>query len=196
VPSLKTRTSGRNWGFKLRISAPISPRIFHDGVQSSRFLLQPHAKGQVPWLKNDLLGRHFQDHPAAICGEIHVANASLFHDYFDNVFLRGHKYQPRFYLNISDQAKEKTLNAAGTILFTSETEEALNQIKQAAKSILKQEWRSLKKKDAVALTTHWPLLLKSIYRYKIDHRTYNSATSRVELGIGCEQDPGGKAASR
>ncbi|HWZ52370.1 MAG TPA: GMC oxidoreductase [Granulicella sp.] len=157
-------------------------------IESSRFFLQPSPAGQ-PWNRSGLLGKHFQDHIDANVATALPLDRARFHRCFDNVFSNGFKYHPKLRLSRQMQASRNTLNVAGTMLFESDTEEALGQLKATAKNLLRGQLGLLGGRDLRVVLNNLPLLLRQTWRYGINHRAYNPEEATIRLRVHCEQLP-------
>lgn len=160
------------------------------GIESSRFFLQPELAG-MPWQRNGLLGRHFQDHIICTGAQLELKKKRSFHTAFDNIFSRGFKYQPKLRLAPSRQQQHGTLNVAALIFFHSDSDEVAGQLKATAKKFLRGRLGETSRKELVSLLSNAPLLARQSWRYAVDHRAYIPPDVRIGLGIHCEQDPQG-----
>jgi choline dehydrogenase-like flavoprotein len=163
------------------------------GIESARFLLQPGAGAALPWQQNGLLGRHYQDHVEAACADLLDVHPHLFHAYFDNIFSRGFKYQPKFRLLPVEQQKAQILNATGAVAFVSGDDEALVAVKQLAKSVLRRNWGAIRAADLSLALRNFPTLFRQFYRYQVQRRAFHPANSTIRLGITSEQEPLGES---
>jgi choline dehydrogenase-like flavoprotein len=158
-------------------------------IESSRFLLQPDANGKQRWNEYGLVGKYYQDHIDCNCAEVKKLNEAKFHAYFDNVYSRGYKYHPKFKLIPELQQRHRVLNVAGTMVFRSDMDETLNQVKQTAKNLLRGRKDAITGKDISNLIGNMPAFLRQGYHYKVKHRAYNPASSQIFLRVHCEQEP-------
>jgi choline dehydrogenase-like flavoprotein len=159
------------------------------GIETSRFLLQPTQTGHCVWDRSGLLGKHFQDHIGGTCGEITEVLSPHFNQFFLNVYSRGYKYHSKFKFSPALQKQHETLNAGGTIAFSSEIDESLGHIKESAKNLLRGRLNRLRPADLARALTNFPLLLKQTYHYKVKHRAYVPKSARISLQVHCEQEP-------
>jgi choline dehydrogenase-like flavoprotein len=157
-------------------------------IESSRFFLQPRAGG-LPWNRSGLLGRHFQDHIDANAATIKPRDAKRFHALFDNVFLRGLKFQPKLRLNSKGQEQQKTLNVGASILFVSDADQRLGAMKTTAKHLLRGRFGKLKFGDLTSLFANLPTLTRQSLRYTFEHRAWNPPDANILLRVHCEQEP-------
>ncbi|ABF11875.1 FAD-dependent oxidoreductase [Cupriavidus metallidurans] len=157
------------------------------GIESSRFFLQPEL-AQMPWQRNALLGRHFQDHVVWHTW-LDVTNRRKFLDVFGNVFSRGYKYQPKIRLSRSLQQRYRTLNVAAQISFESESGEIQTQIKTTAKKLLRGRVGDVTGGEIGRLVRHAPLLARQSWSYAVARRAYVPPDARIGLQIQCEQSP-------
>jgi len=162
------------------------------GIESSRFFLQPREGGH-PWNRSGLLGKHFQDHIDCDAGAVELKDPKTFHRIFDNVFSRGFKYQPKLRLSPAEQESRGTLNVAGTMAFASDGDEAAEHFKSTAKHLLRGRVSEAGAGDLAFTGRHLPLVLRQVYRYKLQKRAYNPPGSRITLRVHCEQEPTSKS---
>ena len=104
------------------------------GIESSRFLLQPCAKGNAPWNRHGMVGRHYTDHIQYRTGYIRNADLQKLHRLFGFHFLRNYRYQPKIKLTLEEQKRHGTLNVGGTIEFFHRDDEALHRARQVTES--------------------------------------------------------------
>jgi choline dehydrogenase-like flavoprotein len=157
-------------------------------IESSRFFLQPEL-ARYPWNQSGLLGKHFQDHIDCNVAVVEPMNRHRFHQAFDNVFSRGFKYHPKLRLSPTVQAEEETLNVAGTIAFASDSADALEKLKPAAKNLLRGRFAELNVGDFGLAVRNMPLLVRQVWRYAVEHRIYNPPDGQIMLRVHCEQEP-------
>ena len=157
-------------------------------IECVRFFLQPRA-GDLPWNRSGLLGRHFQDHVDANAARVIPRDRRQFAELFDNIFLRGFKYQPKLRLRPDEQRRDRILNCAATMSFSSNVDDALAAIKTTAKHLLGGRFSELNTTDILRSARHAPLLARQAARYALRHRVYNPASAGVRLRVHCEQRP-------
>lgn len=160
-------------------------------VESSRFFLQPLPEGSLPWNVSGLLGRHFQDHIDSDAAVLRPKDAKAFHGWFDSIFLRGFKYNPKLRLTRTAQREAQTLIAGGTVFSVSDADEALLSVKSTAKHLLRGRWGELDAAQLGGLLRHAPLVAAQTYRYAVQHRSFHPAGAEVRLRVHCEQEPCG-----
>jgi ribosomal protein L35AE/L33A len=135
--------------------------------------------------KYGLVGRYFQDHIAAIVGEIFPSSSKKFYDAFDNFFKNGFKYFPRLRLTPSFAEREKILHASAQIIFSQNN----NSAKTLMATLKKKSFPSLKAclslLDPLTLT----YLAKSMISWKIKNRGYSPRHGNIFLEIHSEQEP-------
>ncbi|MDP9038558.1 MAG: GMC family oxidoreductase [Acidobacteriota bacterium] len=157
-------------------------------IESSRFFLQARD-GVLPWNRSGLLGRHFQDHIDSNAAELRVFDRRRFHAWFDNVFLRQHKYHPKLKWNKDAMRQRGVLNAGATMYFVSELDEQLAAVKQVARRLIRSGPRSIRAGEMRHGLANLPLLARQAIRYKLSHRAWNPPSARVYLRVHCEQEP-------
>jgi nucleoside-diphosphate-sugar epimerase/choline dehydrogenase-like flavoprotein len=164
------------------------------GIETARFLLQPHGGQSAPWARHPLLGRHFQDHLDVYCADVTASDPKRFHDYFDHVCRRGFRYEPRFRLSQLEQEKAGTLNVGGMVFFDDPPGAARHHVWQTMKLLIKGRARQVSKPEMATLLRNLPTLLRQMYRYQVQGRSYNPASLvKFRLRAFCEQEPWGES---
>ena len=88
------------------------------GIETPRLLLQPLADVRpAPWSDCRALGGFFQDHPICRVGTLSEGRRRALHRIFQNIYIDGLKYHPRFRLTQSRQRQQRLLGAAGFVEF-------------------------------------------------------------------------------
>ena len=157
-------------------------------IESSRFFLQPR-EGGLPWNRSGLLGKHYQDHIDSNAATVVPHDAARFHALFDNVFWHGFKYHPKLRLAEAVQTSRETLNAGGTMIFESDLDETLAQIKGTVKHLLRGRFGELKLREMTSVIGNLPLLAQQTWRYTVAHRAFNPPDAKIRLRVHCEQEP-------
>jgi choline dehydrogenase-like flavoprotein len=162
-------------------------------IESSRFFLQPREGGS-PWNSSALLGRHFQDHIDCNVGLLAPRSRRELASYFDGIFLRGFKYQPKIKLSPEEQERANTLSAAATLAYESGSEEVMAELRSTAKHILRGRLMEIERKNIAQFLTNVPTLLRQTYRYAVQRRSFQPDSAQVSLRVHCEQEPGSASA--
>jgi choline dehydrogenase-like flavoprotein len=163
------------------------------GIETCRFLLQPHAGGRAPWHQNPLLGRHFQDHLDVYCADLTNVHPRLFPSYFDPVCTRGYRYEPRFRLPLKRRQEAGLLNIGGMVFFESPPDDTRHRNWQTMKLLVRGRLREVAAADLPPLATGLPTLFHQIYRYLAQGRGYHPPKIRARLRVFCEQEPLGES---
>lgn len=163
------------------------------GIETVRFLLQPHADGAASWLRNPNLGRHFQDHLDVYCANLTDLHPKLIAAWFDPVVTRGYRYEPRFRLSDRLQKEEGLLNVGGMVFFESPPGAPHHRNWQTLKSLARGRLREVSAADIPPLLSRLPALLRQMYRYQFQGRAYHHSDSLVRLRVFCEQEPLGES---
>lgn len=159
-------------------------------IEISRLLLITSRKnpGWI-WCRNPYIGAYFQDHLDLIIGKIHVNDKSRFADLFENLVVRGFKYQPKIRMLGSTLKKEGLLNIACSMRFDSRVGEDLQALKLFVKALrngttVARPIETLKR--IAALNRVWfPL----IWRYLRHRRVLAIADRGISVIAHCEQRP-------
>jgi choline dehydrogenase-like flavoprotein len=159
-------------------------------IEISRLLLLTSRKNPSwTWCKNPHIGAYFQDHLDLIIGKIRVNDQRRFADRFENLMVRGFKYQPKIRMLGSTLKKEGLLNIACSMRFDSRISEDLLALKQFVKALrngttVARPIETLKR--IAALNRIWfPL----IWRYVRHRRMLAIADRGISVIAHCEQRP-------
>ena len=156
-------------------------------IEIARLLAAPLADGQdAPWSTLPWLGRGFMDHVDCFAGNVVPHDKKRFHDLFDNIYIKGIKYNPKIQINEEAQEREQLLSAAAHFIFNSSYAEHIANFKIFAKSLLRGRWKSqgLRPGEMVGtLKTAMPMVLRYL-RYR---RMYNPADQGIKLRLTGEQ---------
>jgi len=162
------------------------------GIETTRFLLQPQTG--APWHQNALLGRHFQDHLDVYCAELEDIHPQRFPAFFDHVCRRRFRYEPRFRLTSAEEKKDSLLNVAGMVFFEDTVDSQRNCVWQTMKLLATARVKEVSRKELSVLLRNLPMLVRQMYRYQVQGRSYNPASLvRFRLRAFCEQEPLGES---
>ena len=164
------------------------------GIETSRFLLQPHAEGRAPWHANPHLGRNFQDHLDVYSAELKDANPRLIHGYFDPVSRRGFRYESRFRLSAEQQRQAGVLTVAGMVFFDCSPDDPRHRIWQTMKTVVRGRLNRVRAKHFSELMMNLPMLFRQMYRHQVQGRSYHPEKgTTLRLRVFCEQEPLGES---
>ena len=159
-------------------------------IEISRLLLLTGRKNPGwAWCANPNIGAFFQDHLDLIIGKVHVNDKRRFADRFENLVVRGFKYQPKIRMLGSTLREEGLLNIACSMRFDSRVTEDLQALKQFIKALrngttVARPIETLKR--IAALNRVWfPL----IWRYLRHRRVLAIADRGISVIAHCEQRP-------
>jgi choline dehydrogenase-like flavoprotein len=159
-------------------------------IEISRLLLLTAKKTPaLQWAQNPNIGRYFQDHLDLVIGSVQLKHKKAFANIFENVVLKGHKYQPKIKMQTPVLRRLGCLNIACTIRFDSSIAEDVHMLKQFFKAIgtgarIDKPLQTLKR--IVALTPVWfPL----VWRYVRHRRILAIADRGISVIAHCEQRP-------
>ena len=159
-------------------------------IESCRLMLTLASRhSSRPWARNAWLGRGFQDHLDVRAGSVEVINHSAFQDTFDNIILRGYKYQPKIAASSHLQRSSLISNISASFISESSASEHLGNLKIAARSFLSGATQpNLRGAFAglVATVRVWAPLVR---RYIRDHRILSLSDKGIYLNLHCEQIP-------
>ena len=186
ITGVRVRASeGRSFDFRAR-----NVVLACGTIEISRLLLLTHQKNpQWSWCANPNIGTYFQDHLDLIIGKVQVNDKRRFADRFENLVIRGFKYQPKIRMEGSTLRKEGLLNIACSMRFDSRVTEDLLALKQFIKALrtgtkVARPLETLKR--IAALNRVWfPL----IWRYLRHRRVLAIADRGISVIAHCEQKP-------
>ena len=136
-----------------------------------------------------LVGRYFQDHCAAIVGQIYPASRKRFHSLFDPFYKNGFKYFPRIKLDPSFANKSSILHASAQVVFSEKENGVLDQAKMLIGSLRKKELPSVNIIKALFKPSEFFSIAKAAWRWKVDNRGSSSDSGPIWLEIHSEQEP-------
>lgn len=159
-------------------------------IEANRLMLAAaHARPDLPWANNGWVGSAFQDHLDIRVADVTLLDKKGFGNIFDNVFLKGYKYNPKVVLARSVQEKIGTTNIAGAFVFESSLSAHLANFKIFAKALrngaMPPNLRSMPSHFAALMKIWLPL----VTRYLKDNRALNPADLGIGLRLHCEQKP-------
>lgn len=159
-------------------------------IEASRLMLAAaHERPELPWAGNAHVGVAFQDHLDVRVATVHPIDKKRFDDTFDNIFLKGFKYNPKVVLASHVQADKRITNVAGVFTFESSLTEHLSNLKiflRAMRSGARPpNLKSMPSHLSALAKVWWPLVM----RYLKDHRAFNPADLGIGLRLHCEQKP-------
>ena len=159
-------------------------------IESCRLMLTVASRHpSTSWAGNAWLGRGFQDHLDVRAGTVEVINRTAFQDTFDNILLRGYKYQPKIAASSHLQRSAQISNISASFISESSASEHLSNLKIAARSLLSGATQpNLRGAFAglVATARVWAPLVR---RYMRDHRIMSLSDKGIYLNLHCEQIP-------
>ena len=159
-------------------------------IEISRLLLLTGRRNPGwAWCANPNIGAFFQDHLDLIIGKVHVNDKRRFADRFENLVVRGFKYQPKIRMLGSTLREEGLLNIACSMRFDSRVTEDLQALKQFIKALrngttVARPIETLKR--IAAVNRVWSPL---IWRYLRHRRVLAIADRGISVIAHCEQRP-------
>lgn len=158
------------------------------GIETARFLQSNCSDGSsAPWAANSNIGRYFADHPAIQVGRFIPNSPKRFHEIFNNIYLRGLKYEPRLRLNSAVLRSKQSANVGGMFIFESKHKDVISEVVMFLKSIIagKPKWGCLR--SFVNVWAALPEILQKMWHYKIHNRTFYSKDTAIRLSVSVEQ---------
>lgn len=159
-------------------------------IEATRLMLYSgEVEPTLPWSKNENVGRRFQDHLDIQIAKVHIRNKKTFSKLFENIAIKGRKYQPKIKLNSQLQSELKTVNMSASFIFDSSLSEHIDNVKLFLRSVsrggMPENWKSIPKHILAMLSIFWPL----IKRYFKDRRILSLSDKGIYLNLHCEQIP-------
>jgi len=159
-------------------------------IEASRLMLYSAAENnQLPWSNNPWIGAFFQDHLDIQIAKVIPIDKKYFHQAFDNIFLKGYKYQPKIRMTDDYQRCHKTLNISSSFVFDSSISEQVSNAKLFIRALLRgsvpENWRELPNH----LRTLFSIFAPMAIRYIKDRRILSFADKGIYLTLHCEQIP-------
>jgi choline dehydrogenase-like flavoprotein len=159
-------------------------------VEIVRLLKLVLADGRTaPWQNNPWLGKCFMDHVDCLAGSVHMLDAKRFHDRFDNIFLDGIKYCPKFQLTEAAARTDQSVGMLGVVLFNSSFQEHLVNFKIFAKSLLRGKFDGSWFAYPGQILGIFKIAVPMIARYLRYRRMYNPSDQGIQLRLSAEQVP-------
>lgn len=160
------------------------------GIESARFLQADYADGsKTPWAANRQIGKYFADHPAIRVGRFVPNSAKRFHEMFNNIYLKGFKYEPRLRLSPSLLRTQQSVNVGGMFIFESKHKDSISEVVAFVKSLIagRPKWDGMG-----SILKAWaalPEILLKMWHYNVRNRTYYSKGTDIRLSVSVEQLP-------
>lgn len=159
-------------------------------IEASRLMLATAQRNPaLPWAGNPWVGLGFQDHLDCYAATVEPIDKKAFNDIFDNIFIKGYKYNPKLALASHVQEAQGITNIAAVMAFSSSMGEHLGNIKIFLRSlrsgVVPPNLRSMPQHLMALGKIWWPL----VSRYIRDNRMFNPADRGIQLHIHCEQRP-------
>ena len=130
------------------------------GIETSRFLLQAAAEGQVaPWRGNRWIGQGFQDHISAMVATVANCRLEPLAGYFDYRSVKGHRYHPKLVLSPEAQARLGVVDICGVVTATTDGTDDLARAFGTLRLVRTGRVALAPLADLVHLARHLPALL-------------------------------------
>jgi choline dehydrogenase-like flavoprotein len=164
--------------------------IANGTIEASRLMLaSARCDSTMPWAENPWVGACFQDHLDTRAARVHPLDGKAFGDFFDNIYLKGFKYNPKIHLRDQVQRDHRLVNIAASFSFDSSMMEHLSNIKIFANALrrgsIPPNLKSVPAHIGALGRIWWPLVM----RYLKDHRAFNPSERGIHLILHCEQMP-------
>lgn len=155
-----------------------------------RLLQQNYVDGlDTPWKANPWLGRGYYDHVGVNVGSVQIIDKQRFDNMFENIFIDGFKYNPKFKLSENVQRAQGLLQASGAFLFSTSYKENAAMLRHFLRSLkrgsLPDNWKELPSHMLAIAKVAGPMIL----RYLRANRTFHPRSAAIHLYITTEQIP-------
>ena len=159
------------------------------GIETARILLANRSQ-KPSGIGNDngLVGRFFQDHPAARVGALRPANPSRFQRLFNVSQKRGRRYSARLSATAATQTSLRTLNASAFVNFDVPADSGAARLKSAYVNLRRHRRFGAAAADLLAAAARPGESLYPLFRFAAFGEVYTPVT-RYGLTVMCEQDP-------
>lgn len=177
--------------------ARVRPRalvIACGGIESARILLA-NREQMTCGIGNgrDLVGRFFQDHPAAPIGTLRTDRPDRVQRLFNLFHHRGRKYSVRLTASPELQRRERMLNASAGVMFDVGADDTYELLRRAYHLVRRREVGRELMVTLARCAAHAPALARPVFAYYARSRTYTpNATFRVVINMEQEPDPGSR----
>jgi choline dehydrogenase-like flavoprotein len=139
--------------------------------------------------KHDLVGRYFQDHCAAIAGQIIPDSRRRFHAIFDPFYKNGYKYFPRIKLNPQLASQSQLLHCSGQIVFSDVMDGALAHAKKLMAFVRNRQLPSIHEIRSLLSPDKMLAIGRAAWRLKVKKRGSSPASGPIWLEVHSEQEP-------
>ena len=159
-------------------------------IEASRLMLySAHLDEGVPWSKNKNVGKYFQDHIDLVSAKILPIDKERFSKFFDNIFIKGMKYQPKIRSSYKFQNENQLMNISSSFIFDSSISEQIANTKIFLRSLkrgaIPENWKEIPGQFKTLSKVFLPLAV----RYIRDRRILNFSDKGIYLNVHCEQKP-------
>ena len=163
--------------------------IFAGGtLENNQFFLSTGEFGDVPWLRNNNIGKYFQDHLGGNLGTIYLKNEKLFREVFENGWINKNKVQPKIKLNDNNRPLVAT-SVALSMGYDSNLSENISNVKSTLRGVKSALGYSTLSSLASDIKKISPLLLPIINRYVKNRRILSVYDKKLFLYGQGEQIP-------
>lgn len=159
-------------------------------IETVRLFLNSTAFGREG-LGNEygLVGKYFQDHVAAVVGQVQPASRKWLHDLFDPFYRHGFKYLPRLRFSPKLAEELRVLHASAQLIFPAEPRNPLAVSKRLLATLRRRQLPRAEDLKVVASPRLLLTMAKGLLRWKIGRRGSSAGTGPIWLEVHSEQEP-------
>jgi choline dehydrogenase-like flavoprotein len=136
-----------------------------------------------------LVGKYFQDHVAAVVGQVIPKSRKWMHDIFDPFYRHGFKYLPRLRFSPALSQELHLLHASAQVLFPVEARSPLTVGKRLLASLRSRQLPGAEELKVLASPRLLLTMAKGLLRWKLGKRGSSAATGPIWLEVHSEQEP-------
>lgn len=142
---------------------------------------------------NRFVGRYFQDHVAAVAGQIFPRSRKMFQDVFDPFYKRGFKYFPRIKINPSLAKELKILHTSAQVVFSEDEGSILGNMKEMVSVLRNKKVPDTELVKKIANPFRVTEAANAAIRWKLVRRGISPSVGPIWLEIHSEQEPDPKS---
>jgi choline dehydrogenase-like flavoprotein len=159
-------------------------------IETVRLFLNSKKFGEKGLGNNGgLVGKFFQDHVAAIVGQIKPFSRERLKSVFDPFYKNGFKYFPRIKLNPETASDKKILHASGQIVFVDDDESVLGHAKSIMADLKQKKLPRFNKIKHLLNPFGIVEVIKGGIRWKFKNRGSSPKHGPIWLEVHSEQEP-------
>lgn len=163
-------------------------------LETVRLFLSSKKFGE-PGIGNEHVGCYFQDHVAAVAGQIFPHSRKGFQDVFDPFYKRGFKYFPRIKINPSLAKELEILHTSAQVVFSEDESSILGNMKEMVSALRNKKIPDTKLVKKIANPLRIKEAARAGIRWKLTRRGISPSQGPIWLEIHSEQEPDCKSSA-